>query len=299
MESDFLVSRTTGTFFGLGIGAALGKPVSGLSPFEIMSRYQVIDAFYSHNHDKPGQYGTVARDAFCVAKSIYENGKIDTEDISKTITKESPLDPVFLPRIVPLAVYLSFNSVDDLTILKNCRDIVFTSQQDKNMVLPAFAIAKTIIDCIRNRKSLDNPNDMYFSDKSLLGRIIDTLQLAEKKIETKNKTLFSERMVFTRKKLQSRASTEEFLGINRNVNVDECASFSMFCFMRSPDSFNSLITAASMGGNSSINASLVGSMVGAYTGTSPFSQDFKDNVENSAKILAWGESFVDKFFKEE
>jgi hypothetical protein len=54
-----------------------------------------------------------------------------------------------------------------------------------------------------------------------------------------------------------------------------------------------------MGGSASVNACLVGSMLGAYNGPICFTQDFKDNVENSAKILSWGEDFVGKFYKEE
>jgi len=300
LDSDFLTSRMTGIFFGLGIGDAIGKPVNGLSAFEIMSRYQTVDAFYSHKHEKPGQYSPVARDAFYVARSIYENGTINVDDLTQKITiKERESQPDFLPRVVPLAAYLCFNPVDDITILKSCKDVVFITQKEKSLVLPAFVIAKTIIDCIRNRKALDNPSDLYQSDRSLLARIIETLQQAEKKLDPKPKILFSDRIVFTRKKLQAKATTEEFLGINGNRDAEECAAFSLFCFLKSPDSFNSVITAASMGGSASVNACLVGSMIGAYTGTICFAQDFKDNVENSAKILSWGENFVEKFFKEE
>ena len=300
MDSDFLINRITGVFFGLGIGDALGKPVTGLSPFEIMSRYQTVDAFYGHKHDKPGQYSHIARDAFYIARSIYENGTINIDDLTQKITtKEAEFQPDFLPRVVPVAAHLCFNPVDDTTILKTCRDVVMITQKQKISVLPAFIIAKIIVDCIRNRKALDNPSDLYQSDKSLLARIIETLQQAEKRLEIKPKILFSDRIMFTRKKLQARISIEEFLGMNGNRETDECAAFSLFCFMKSPDSFNSVIAAASMGGNASVNACLVGSMVGAYTGPICFAQDFKDNVENSSKILSWGEDFVGKFYKGE
>jgi len=300
LENDFLVSRMTGTFFGIAIGDALGRPVTGLSTFEVLCRFQTVDAYYSYNREKPGSYGLVTRDAFNVSKSIYEKAIIDLEDIRNNISnKETPFCADFLPRIVPLALFLSFKPLGDIEILKACRDVVLLTQSSKEAVLPAFVVAKTIIEVVRNRKTLDNHGELFQNDNSLFARLVNTLRSIEQKLEKKPSVLFSERMHFVRRKLQSKASTEEFLGINGNSTADECASFSLFSFMKSPDSFKSVITAASMGGNASVNASLVGSMIGAYSGPIAFPQDFRDSVENSGKIILLGENFVEKFQVEE
>ncbi len=299
MDRDSLLSRFTGLIHGLAIGDALAKPTTGLSPYEIMCRYQIMDAFYPDNYDGPGKNSPIAKNAFIVLKSIFENGKIVQEDIKPKLFEEKNNQPSFLTRILPLAGFLSFTPIDDITIIKECKDLVFTTHQDRNFVLPAFAIAKCAIDCIRNRKSLDNPNDLFQKDLSLMSRIINTIQAMEKTLKTKPDFLFSDRLAFTRRKLQSRVSIEEFLGINGNTTANECACFSLFCFMKSPDSFKTICTAASMGGSANVNASLVGGLVGGYSGGICFQEDLRDNVESSSKLSTMVENLIDKFFKED
>lgn len=299
MDRDSLLSRLTGLLYGLVIGDALAKPTTGLPPYQVMCRYQIMDAFYPDGKDSPGKNSLVAKNALLILKYLFDHGELK-EEIKNNLTHiEIDNDPCFLPRIAPLAGFLSFSPLDDLLILKECKTLVLFTQKDKSLVLPAFAIAKIIIDCIRNRKSLDNPSDLFQKDMSLMSRTIINIQNYEKALNPKPNFLFSDRLIFTRKKLQAKASIEEFLGLNGNTDTAECVAFSIFCFMKAPDSFNTITTAASMGGSSCVNASLTGALVGSYSGSMCFPEDLRSNVENSSKIPLWADNLIDKFFKEE
>lgn len=299
MDRDFIFSRVVGTLYGLAIGDALAKPVLSLSPYEIICKYQVVDAFYPDKHDPPAKNSVHAKNAFVTFRSLFEKGKIEKEELLKVLDLQKQDEISFLLRIIPLSIMLSFEPFDDIQIVKQCKEMCLVTEKEKSSALACFVIAKIITSCIRQRKELDNPSDLHQKDRSLLARIILAVQEMEKVLQPKPRLLLSDRLIFTRRKLQSRLSVEEFYGLNGSKTVDECVAFSIFTFFKAPGSFETVTKSVSMGGPSCINGGLVGAMVGCYGGNMLFPEDLRENVENSSKIPLWSENFIDKFFKED
>src|SRR4051794_32099924 len=77
--------RTLGSILGLGIGDALGMPVSGWTPERIAETYGNIDTYHPRAFDdgtelKAGEFGDETEIALCVMETYTSaNGELDPE----------------------------------------------------------------------------------------------------------------------------------------------------------------------------------------------------------------------------
>ena len=67
------------------------------------------------------------------------------------------------------------------------------------------------------------------------------------------------------------------------------------CFLKDCDSFQSVVNAIRVGGDTDTNASIVGALLGAMNGTAVFPQPLIDGLKEKDKILDVAEKFCDKF----
>ncbi|NTW21928.1 hypothetical protein HGA34_00090 [Candidatus Falkowbacteria bacterium] len=67
------------------------------------------------------------------------------------------------------------------------------------------------------------------------------------------------------------------------------------CFLKDHDSFQAVINAIRVGGDTDTNASIVGALLGAKNGTAVFPQTLVDGLKEKDKILDVAERFCDKF----
>jgi ADP-ribosylglycohydrolase len=67
------------------------------------------------------------------------------------------------------------------------------------------------------------------------------------------------------------------------------------CFLKDPDSFQAVINAIRVGGDTDTNASIVGALLGAKNGISVFPSKLIDGLKEKSKILGVAERFCEKF----
>lgn len=322
MQGENIDDKFSGSLLGVAIGDALGTPAVNMTPFIVKQKYQILDAFYPSIKFKtsPGDYGFSTQVALIIAKALMEDKEINKKNLSdyylklyKTTNRNieseiseslqrldngieydkcasNSISDSFLPRMIPVGLWSSMLSINDKELVKNCKDILLPTHNNKNAVIIGFVIAKIINECIKNQSSISNPYEMYGSENSLLSRIISLVRNAEEKTEENNSDKIWVRLQETSRMLQKNCTPESFVGTFGNIKVAKITGLlSIFCFMRSPDDFSSIRIAASLGGSSNISASLVGGMCGAFAGTSFIPKDMIEHVQNGSKILLLGE----------
>lgn len=317
-------NRFIGSLVGMIVGDALARPSIGLTPYSTHKRYQWIDHYYPVDGES-GCYTSVSRIALAVARAISETRSVDAktcadrqldafkmngdiDDISKAafirygsggveLDKAGDPDSVaheFLTRHVPVGIYAAATGVDDLDMAKLCRAATGVTHSSKRAIIGGWVVAKIIRDSIRNFKVLNNPQEWYQSDKSLFASIVTFVRRAEISIGIVGDEALADRLLFVRRRLQDNTSIQEMVGLigNRNSML-EVLPFSVFCFMRAPDSFQAVTDVASMGGASTTCTSLVCAMQGAYGGLVAIPEDMRVDAKNSSKVVELGEKLAE------
>jgi len=325
MDQKTLTDKISGCLLGMAIGDAMGRPANGLSPYDVLRRYQVIDGFYSPDPsdkkgEKAGKYGELTRLGLILAGKLSAKGT--DKDVILAAHQEalpmlpaswvgpisaaqrdlqsdhglSSLDPDLVPKMIPLGAWAARVPVmSDEDLLRACKAVAWPTHSSRPAILMGWMVAKAIREVIRNGDALSDRADLYEGDKSLLARMVGFCQRVEagfKSHEVLDDRL-SFRLEYVRMSLQAGKRTEELVGTFGNSrDVLEVVGFSLFCALKQPDDFQAICVAASKGGRASVNASLVGAICGAYVGTALFPKGMIEGVHNSARILALAESMA-------
>jgi poly(ADP-ribose) glycohydrolase ARH3 len=332
MKKDVVSDRFTGSLLGLAIGDALGAPMDGLSPYDIHRYFGSVDAFFEPRDGKR-EAGTFTRHTQCtmimtsaicgsVGKSLRENippafadaaknardWDAETRFAAERASKGLPFDQCgsisatgsFLPRAIPMGLAAGARNISDEALLKGCEVATSFTHRGRGQALAAFVIAKVVRDCIRRDAAgsdeMPDPYGLYRSNQSLLSRIV----LFCRSQDDADGLSIADRLDFTRKKLNTDATVEEFVGKHGNGdNFAEALCFSLFCFFRNYDEMAAVKRAASCGRAASLNASIVGGLVGAYCGTPFIPKDMYDDLEGSPTIVERSSRLFDVVYPKE
>jgi len=332
VDKDFFSERCAGALLGLAVGDALGRPAEGLSPYGVFRRFQTLDAFYPAKGSKPGEYGFKAQLALVTAKAIQAAKGVDPlgiKELALRIHAPKPRDeetrlalerlasmepalsgspdsasPSFLPRMVPVGLWGAAARPPDGGLLRACAEAARMTHSHRPSVLAGFVVARIVKEAVAEPKGVEDSYGMYGSDKSLLAGVIETCRRAEAgfvgKESTEDKLWM--RLDLVSRRLQSRAHVEDVVclfGGARPPTAAQVACLAAFCFMRCPDSFSSVVKAASMGGPADSVASLVGAMCGAFSGPGFMPEDMRTQVEGAAKIEALAKAMAESLLPRE
>ena len=329
MEREYVSQKFVGTLLGMAIGDAMGLPSNGLCPYLSYKKYQQIDDFYPSTGNPPGTYSIHTKYALNIAKSIKEKISIDKESLLAAqthVSQKAPdsdetkssiikiaalpyekcgsansLSPSFLLKMIPVGMLAAVKGYDELDLLKQCRDVCILTHGYRPSWLAGYVVAKIVRDAIRSSQELRNPYEWYQSDMSIFAKIINSVRQFETTMKGDEILAdnLSGRLSFIRRKLQQGVDVDSIVGLCGNSGhafVD--VSFAVFCFMRSPDSFNAMVDSASMGGDSSINTALVGAFVGAYAGQNAIKESLRFDVKNKINITELGEQMMENLYTE-
>jgi ADP-ribosylglycohydrolase len=328
VEKSEVIDRFRGAILGMVAGDALGMPANGMSSYETLTQYQLIDAFYPGSRFglEPGAYTACSQLALMAAKVISQKGEPDRDELKKAYsgsTRED-LDPhslkaiqrlkdggdyeegaesssssSYLPRMIPAGLWASLLSPSHGELLRVCRTLSLPTHAGRPPATTGYPIARAISECIVNSEKLDSPYEMYSSDRSLLSRMIEVTRLAEDKLsadEGGGGMWMRLREVSSR--LQGGASVDEVSGLFGNEDkADSIVPVSLFIFMRSPDDARGIFKSAGLGGAASVRAALVGAMCGAFFGEEVLPEGIRSGVKNGARIAALGEKMAEKMWE--
>jgi ADP-ribosylglycohydrolase len=297
MNRETLVDRFSGSLLGLAIGEALGLPVDGLTPFEVICKYEQVDGFFPlpSKGIVAGQIGRETRAAAGCCKAILfqkEEGVLSEKAVVAFLEKTEARDPFnehepargLFSKMAPVGLFASASGTPDQQMATACKRLA--EKAEKRHVLAAFLYAVAVREIALNRDSIQNPYELYDSDKSLLVRLREISAKAESKMED-CETRLCDMLDFVRRRLMKKSDLMSFRNmLGGAAKPSESLCRCLFAFLRSPDEFQSVTAVAGCGGNASMDAALVGGLVGAYCGASFLPKDMRDQVENSVKIEA-------------
>lgn len=298
MDHDLLLDKYTGCMLGVAIGDALGMPSEGMTPYEVMERMRYIDDFMPSPDGKreDGTYTGVAQVAMLQAMALVKNGgkwAVGAAEAAYASTAERgqrrwdperDLEAIMAP--LPFALKAASSPVADASLLKICGASVRTCYPGapRETVLGGFCVAWLAKEMVRNGHRLKYLQDAYLADGSAFARLVGTCREIEHRFELEGGLW--RRMEFARRKADSGASAEEFVGtVGNGWDVGQAVPFGMFCFLTEGDDVRSLFKAASMGGASPLAAGIAGALAGAYAGAGLIKDGLRAEVENSAKIV--------------
>lgn len=305
MDKDFLIDRFTGCLLGLAIGDAMGAPVYGMTPLQVMSRYHFIDGFYPTPARAAGKYTSETQSAMLMANALERAGRFDEIVVGQAIAeteKRSAYQPsdgakTVFSRFVPVALLAAGTGLSDQEIVNCCKFVAAPLNISKKDRLAVFVFMKTISEVIRNPKEMSKPFELYDADRSLLARMVQMAANSEVKFgEEGIEDRLSEKLSFVRHKLmEPKHDIIRFIGfLQPKGGVAESLMIALFAYMRAPDDFVTVCRMVSVGGASSVYGSMVGALVGATIGSSLMPRDMKDQVEKGLIIEALASSFAGK-----
>jgi ADP-ribosyl-[dinitrogen reductase] hydrolase len=326
-----LADKFRGALLGMAVGDALGMPAQGMSPYEVAKSFQLIDAFYPLRKKgfSAGQYTSSSQLSLVVARSIAKSKGVDKKSIEEgyssiTSPKTLPDDvrtPMkklrsgwgeasaatsascsFLPRMIPVGLWASVARPSDGELLKICKIVALPSHGDRSAIIAGYIIAKLVMECAYDSSALGSPYNMCESEKSLLSRVGLIVRQAESRLSEEE--LGNDRMWMRLQelstKLQSNVTAQEVSGLfGQGDDARTVATVAIFCFLSAPDDFSSVMTAASLGGESAVRAAVVGGLCGAFAGDDFMPADMVEHVENSAKIGALGNMLAESLAAKE
>jgi len=204
----------------------------------------------------------------------FPDGKADTE---------------FISRCLPLALVFAPDPCDDEALLKACKRVKESfGASGRDVVLSSFAIAWVAMELIRNSSAMESLDELCVADRSMMARLVDLCRQVESIIEKKEKIedKLSLRLQHVRRKIDQDSSLEEFVGVNGNSwEHAESVALALFCFLKGPDDFDSVMNAATLGGGSPFVAGMVGALCGCYSGLGSIPETISDSVEGHGSIM--------------
>jgi ADP-ribosylglycohydrolase len=200
--------------------------------------------------------------------------------------------------MIPVGIMSVIKDMDEVGLLTACRALCLTHALRRS-ILAGFCSAYVVRECMKNNAELKDPNAFYMMDGSLLSRLIAICKdVEEKKLSEEEgwptRDALWMRLRQVQDKLQSNSSIEEVIGIMGNgEHWSQSIPFSIFCFMRTPTSYKTMLDVASAGGAASLNAALVGAFMGSLIGPAIIPNVLKD-VENGTKLMEAGREIVNR-----
>lgn len=284
------------------MGDALGRPITGLTPYEVQARFHSpIDGYHPGN----GPAGsttietTVAMSSVAALKGSDKCGETEIGSINSAtasawsshfMREYAPSDgaATVYSKIVPISLWAAATGAEQGVVADCCRRAAV--RLTRTGCLASFLFADMIRELVRNANELSKPYELYDADTSLLSRMIKIASKSEARFPADDtEDRLSERLVFVRKELTRSSDLPQFFGkVGRFGGVAEALAVSVFCYMRSPDDFLTVRRTISMGGAASIHGAMVGAMVGATVGSSLLPQHMKDDLAKGLTIETAG-----------
>ena len=303
MDIDFLKDKFAGCLLGLAIGDAMGAPVEGMTPYQVISKFGYVDGFFPQsNRGLPsGKYTAQTLSAIYMAKAmIRANGVFDQAEASKAMGELESKHPqgvdvgrTMLAKAVPVGMLAAATGMDGQELANACRSLA--PPGSKRNALAMFLTASAIREIIRNHAELSKPHELYDADRSLLARLASMAMKSEAKFEDDDAERLGPRLDFARRKLMTNWDLPRFIGTNGiGGDAAETVAIAIFSWLRAPDEFSTICNTVSMGGPASMNGALVGALVGATMGASLMPSDMKDQAENGPKIESLAIAFAEK-----
>ncbi len=307
MDRDLLKDKFAGCILGLAIGDALGAPVDGMTPLQVMSKYHApIDGYYSCKEKgmAPGQYTTETTAAVRVAQNIIAHGSLQTEgEFADKLPGWNPSwgAASFYTRSVPIALMAVAKEIMSADMVPVCKQLSIPMKITRPQVLALFVYADMIRELIRNADQYTRPYDLFDAESSLLGRIVLNCAKTEAKFgEEGIDNRLSERLDFVRRQLMKNCDLPRFLGLNGVLNdIQSVLAVAIFAYMSTPDDFGTICKLVSMGGPASTHGALIGALIGATIGSSLMPTEMKDEVQNGVRLEGLAIELLNKTSKEE
>jgi ADP-ribosylglycohydrolase len=301
MNIDVLKDKFSGCLLGLAIGDAMGWPVEGLTPFEIMRSFHApIDGFYPSKGRNPGDYGIEGNSAIKITNALLHDKTIESDDFFKSLNESTPYNKNFpasgiFSMVVPIALVAATKKEQNV-IWSFCKTIGQKNGLAKSNIVSLFAFACMLKEILESEKQLINPFELFDADRSVLAKTITECIKIETKINDEEDTeRLSERLDFVRRQLMKSRELFAFIGLNGNKNdIQSALSIAIFAYMSIPDDFNCISKIVSMGGESSLHGAMVGALIGATIGEDLLPKPMKVNVKNEMKIASLASAFVEK-----
>ncbi|HET9658992.1 MAG TPA: ADP-ribosylglycohydrolase family protein, partial [Thermomicrobiales bacterium] len=275
--------RTLGSILGLGIGDALGMPVSGWSPERIAETYGTIDGYHplvfaDGTELKAGEFTDETEIALCIMETYTSaNGELDPELIrarmqflardesrrwmsAETLRSlddenepwyRSPddTDPEVAMRGVPIGIIHAAPTIDEAALYRDIETVVGLTHSSRVAVDQAALVAIAVA------RVLSGADDQTTLLPSLIAMApSDTLRAA----------------------LESGRADQESETSNPAVDVIRTG---IGAFARAQRFEDAVFTAASAGGATDARAALAGALAGAHFGAGGIPQTLIDELE--------------------
>lgn len=283
IENEILRDRFSGCLLGLAAGDSMGRPVDGMTPYEIRTKYHHVDGYFDSPGYKAGDTAVGTKHALETTNALIKaSGKIEGIDIPKFSDQDQRH---LLARIAPLGLAACGTACDERVLSVACRKIAGEGVS-KPDVMGLFVFASMVRECAKDPGSISSPYELYSSDSSLLVRTINTCRKAEKLMDCDFP--LSDRLSFVQKKLCAGWDPLTLYGaLGQPSDIGGALTATVFMFLRAPDEFSSVCDSVGLGGPAaSTVAAAVGALVGAYVGVGAkaFPKDMKDCLSENGKI---------------
>lgn len=287
---NHLLDRFAGTLLGMAAGDTYGAPADDLTPYRTWAKYGQMDSFHP-----PGKYTAITQLALLECMTLLgTGGKVDAEASKRTLLEAQRKGTARwkdgvkwrhdVLRCVPLGLLNAANPQSDEELLMSCKKTHSIREVSMQGRLASFCVAWMVKEIVRNHDNLKSMSDLCLADLSMVGRLIDMCYTLEKRHGSDDPLW--KRLDYARKRADAGAGYEEFVGTCGNSHGPaEALSFSLFCFLKGPDSISSVQNAASCGGATALNAATVGTLVGAYAGSAFIPDGTRNCIEGFARIV--------------
>jgi ADP-ribosylglycohydrolase/predicted NAD-dependent protein-ADP-ribosyltransferase YbiA (DUF1768 family) len=307
-----------GALVGVGIGDALGRPAEGKGPGWLKADYGTITDFIPWNGWRGGPEGTLTDDSeltIALAESLIERREMDPVDFGRRCaawvhvgrgkgraTAAACLNLIdgvswehsgsksagngAAMRAAPIAL---FHPVDVSRLRKDAAISAVVTHADPTAALSAAAIAYVIAELVHTR-----PGDLDID--ALLERMCASLEdMSDPELPERKPGGGTVRLLDRMREMGDRLdqSPDELFGYTFNgAFVSESLPAALWCFLRSPDDPELVLTTAVNGGyDADTVAAMAGAMAGAYNGVSAWPArwveelEYRDGLEGCADDL--------------
>lgn len=295
-----------GALVGVGIGDALGRPAEGRKPEQVKRVHGRISDYIPWRGWQGGPRGTLTDDTeltIALAESLIEQRQMDPTDFGRRCvawlpvgrgkghaTKEACLNLVAgvswdeagsdsagngaAMRAAPIAL---LHALDVNQMRKDAGVSAVVTHAHPTAVLSAAALAYLVAELLHIR-----PGNLDI--RPLLERLVGSLEdLSDPELAERKPGGGTVRLLDRLKEMGERldqSSDEVFAYTFNGAFVSESLPAALWCFLRSPDDPELVVTTAVSGGyDADTVAAMAGAMAGAYNGLSAWPSRLIDDLE--------------------